>query len=111
LLIANGGATLHRSADGGATFEPISFEGPAGGLGCTAVVFDPTAPGVAYAAFFTGGRQPATFLFQSLDSGATWTLVEAPEIGSSLVLSLAVDDTGTLYAATRGGGIYKLEQP
>jgi photosystem II stability/assembly factor-like uncharacterized protein len=110
VLIADNG-TLTRSGDGGATFAPISFEGPAEALGCTAVVFDPTAPGVAYAAFFTSGRQPATFVFQSLDSGITWTLVEAPGIGSSFVLNLTVDDTGALYAATRGGGIYKLELP
>lgn len=109
VLIADNG-TLTRSGDGGATFEPISFEGPAG-LGCTAVVFDPTAPGVAYAAFFASGRQPATFVFQSLDGGVTWEPIEAPGIGSSFVLNLTVDDTGTLYAATRGGGIYKLELP
>ena len=110
VLAANVGHELARSVDGGATFEQVDFESP-DGLRVTAVIFDPATPGLAYAAFTAGGSHEATFLFQSVDDGVTWTQVYAEGIGNSFVLGLALDDAGTLYAATRGGGIYRLEQP
>lgn len=101
---------IFRSTDGGITFAPADIELPVG-VGVTAVVFDPTSPGVVYAAANGGGSDPVTLTFQSLDGGATWNPIDAGGIGNSSVLNLAVDDAGILYAATRGGGVYRLELP
>lgn len=106
-VLAYRGAIL-RSTDGGATFTPADIELPVGG-GVTTVAFDPTSPGVVYAAANGGGADPVTLTFRSVDGGATWNPLNAGGIGNSYVLSLAVDEAGALYAATRGGGVYRLE--
>jgi photosystem II stability/assembly factor-like uncharacterized protein len=104
------GTALQRSTNGGATFTPADIELPLG-VGVTAVAFDPASPGVVYAAANGGGADPVTLTFQSLDGGATWNPVDANGIGNSYVLSLAVDEAGAVYAATRGGGVYRLDLP
>ena len=85
---------LYRSVDGGANWIQVSSVAPNPPL----VVDGSTNPSTVYDGL----------LFRSVDAGVTWSS-ETPPPGpnpSSNLNTLAVDPTGTLYAAVAGVGIY-----
>lgn len=98
--LAPGG--VYRSDDGGATWSQSSA-----GLSPESAVldlaFDPATAGVVYAADFFGGA------FRSDDGGATWSPInDGLEVRA--LRALAVSDGGRhVYAATEGGGVYRLD--
>jgi photosystem II stability/assembly factor-like uncharacterized protein len=86
-LLAAGFSGLFRSEDGGATWEALDLQtGPLEPL-FYGVAFDPTIPGVAYAASSNEG------FLKSTDGGATWT----KKTGAPAQLwRMAVSPTGVL---------------
>jgi hypothetical protein len=98
---SGGSGSVARSTDGGRTWRFIST----GAGGTVFFAFDPTSPGVVYAAstdplLSTGG------IFRSLDSGETWKRFSrggAP--ASSACVILDNHRPGFLYAGGRGGAL------
>jgi hypothetical protein len=97
-----GGGAFFKSVDGGQTFELIST-GFTGGGGVSSFVIDPVHTNRLYAA------SPAPQgVFQSLDSGSTWSPIDAGLARDALrVWSVAIDPTGTyLHAITQDPGVF-----
>ena len=94
---------LYRSIDAGITWQPsargMSHEGQ-----ITSVVFDPTGSGqVIYAANYFNG------VYRSSDGGQKWSQINNGLLMRS-VSSLAISSDGLhLYAATEGGGVYRMD--
>jgi len=102
LLLAGNLAGLFRSADGGVTWSQASLAPQVSNL--AAFAFDPGQPGLVYAAW-KGGLGG---ILRSEDFGATWADISIAT-GLSLPLAasdLAVDSTGTVYAAI-SLGVYR----
>lgn len=101
-VVGLAGQGIFRSSDEGANWQRV-----AAGLNpeaiITAVVFDPAAPGVAYASDASSG------VYRSADSGATWEVIGAG-LDTRAIADLAMSADGRhLYAATEGGGVYRLD--
>ncbi|MEW6718267.1 MAG: hypothetical protein AB1345_12315 [Chloroflexota bacterium] len=94
---------LYRSVDGGQTWEP-SARGMNPEAQITSIIFDPTSLGeVIYAADLFSG------VYRSSDGGQTWSAVNNGLLMRS-VKALAISSDGLhLYAATEGGGVYRLD--
>jgi photosystem II stability/assembly factor-like uncharacterized protein len=84
-------ASLFRSEDGGATWSRVSLDPGTSAALFVSVAFDPSTPGVAYAASSMYG------IFKSVDGGLTWTRKQEglPPAGFSL---LQVAPSGAVYA-------------
>ncbi|MGD2115047.1 MAG: hypothetical protein PVG07_08340, partial [Acidobacteriota bacterium] len=97
---ASGG--LWRSADGGATWEPLFDDQPAASIGAVAV--DPTAPDVLWVG--TGEPTPRNSasvgngVYRSMDGGETWTRLglEGTERIARIVLDPRSPDTAYVCA-------------
>lgn len=85
---------IWRSTDDGGTWTAVLPE--AGGDG-TSVVFDPSSPGVAYAALGSYVGDTANGVYKSTDDGATWTQLLANPTGTLNIgrVSLAVGPPST----------------
>lgn len=88
------------TSDGGATwrFTPVAPDSPP----VFSVVLDPDDPQRILA-----GTRGGT-VFESLDGGATWHGLSRGLARGSLVNDLVFDPLGNLYAATLGGGVFRL---
>jgi photosystem II stability/assembly factor-like uncharacterized protein len=94
---------LYRSVDGGQTWEP-SARGMNPEAQITSIVFDPASPGeVVYVADLFSG------VYRSPDGGQTWMVINNGLLMRS-TNALAISSDGLhLYAATEGGGVYRLD--
>jgi len=98
--LENGGA--YKSVDAGASWQTASA-GMDPGASIRSIVIDPTNSQVVYAADLRTGvyrSDNGGTLWVQIDKGLTMRAVEALTISS---------DGGTLYAATEGGGAFRLD--
>src|SRR5262245_2760900 len=94
------GTGVLRSSDGGHSWSP-SNTGLTNPL-VSAIVIDPWAPTVLYAATAGGG------VFKSVDGGSSW-VPRNVGLGGLSVYSLAIDPQtpANLFAGLEGGGVYR----
>jgi photosystem II stability/assembly factor-like uncharacterized protein len=93
---------LFRSDDGGTTLQ-LSMEGMPLETRVGDIVFDPQNPQVVYASDHFSG------VYRSGDSGRTWRQINS-SLRTRAVNRLAISSDGLhLYAATEGGGVYRLD--
>jgi len=107
--IANGVA---KSVDGGATWDATNTGLPAANC-CASLALDPQNTNTLYVGFYYGG------VFKSVDGGLSWadtglprwdeTHIAVPVDSENPSPGLAIDpqQSGTIYAATPGSGIFK----
>lgn len=99
---ADGGLMI--SADGGQSWE-ISAAGLLPETSVVAVETDPAHPGVVYLG------SPNSGVFCSTDSGRGWTALN-DGLSTRAITDLALSSDGSvLYAATEGGGVWRLGIP
>jgi len=99
---------LYKSENGGKTFSILLDAND-----LRALLIDPRNPAVIYASttnFELSEGLVENRLVFSTDGGASWNDLSGGLPGA-IVLQLALDSTGALYAATAGSGIYKLSSP
>jgi photosystem II stability/assembly factor-like uncharacterized protein len=110
-LYAGTSAGVFKSTDGGASWN-ASRNGLPAYFPVFALAINPQSPSTLYAGIYGGG------VFESLDSSASWSAANnglasrsAIEHGmaNTLVMALAINpqNPSTLYAATRGGGVFE----
>jgi photosystem II stability/assembly factor-like uncharacterized protein len=93
---------LYRSDDSGTTWQP-SMNGMPPESHITDILFDPNDPQVMYAADSFSG------VYRSTDGGRVWRRINTA-LHTRAVNRLAVSTDGLhLYAATEGGGVYRLD--
>jgi uncharacterized protein (TIGR03437 family) len=93
---------VYKSTDGGATWQ-ISAAGMDPQSPVRDIVVDPTNAQIVYAGVLTSG------VFRSDDGGKLWRSVTSG-LSMRSVTALAISrDGGTLYAATYGGGVFRLD--
>jgi len=98
--LENGG--VYKSTDAGVNWQQVS-NGMDPLASVRDVAIDPAAPQVVYAADFRSG------VFRSEDGGKLWIAV-SKGLSTRAVKSLAISsDGGTLYAATEGEGVFRLD--
>lgn len=92
---------VYRSVDGGASWRlrPVAPEAPP----VFSLAFDPLDQRHLIAGSL--GRA-----FESRDGGLTWSELSAGLPSGATVADLAFDSAGELYAATSGGGVFRLER-
>jgi photosystem II stability/assembly factor-like uncharacterized protein len=97
------GRSLYISTDGGQTWKR-SMKGIVPEASISSIVFDPSDPNhKVYASDIFSG------VYRSTDGGNSWTLINNGLTMRS-INSLAISDDGLhLYAATEGGGVYRLD--
>jgi uncharacterized protein (TIGR03437 family) len=93
---------VYKSVDGGATWQTASA-GMDPGANIRSIVIDPTSSQVVYAA------EVSTGVYRSDDGGKLWVQI-SKGLTMRAVKALAISsDGGTLYAATEGGGVFRLD--
>lgn len=93
---------LYRSDDSGTSWQP-SMDGMAPEARVSDIIFDPKNTQVLYAADSFSG------VYQSTDNGRTWRKINS-ELNTRSVNRLTISEDGLhLYAATEGGGVYRLD--
>jgi photosystem II stability/assembly factor-like uncharacterized protein len=93
---------LYRSDDSGTTWQP-SMNGMSPEAHITDILFDPRDPLVMYAADAFSG------VYRSTDGGRLWRQINNA-LSMRAVNRLAISADGLhLYAATEGGGVYRLD--
>ena len=93
---------LYRSEDSGVTWQ-LSMNGMAPEARIQDIVFDPTDSQVLYSADSMSG------VYQSKDGGRFWRQINT-NLDKRAVRRLAISTDGLhLYAATEGGGVYRLD--
>jgi photosystem II stability/assembly factor-like uncharacterized protein len=93
---------LYRSDDGGTTWRQ-SMDGMTPEARISDIIFDPKNLQVLYAADSFGG------VYQSTDAGRTWRQINSA-LHTRAVNKLVISADGLhLYAATEGGGVYRLD--
>jgi len=113
LLGCEGG--VHRSVDGGATWELCrdGFPAPdrwAFGAPIGSLVFDPSRPGVVYAGIGRPrwGKGGTGSVYRSDDRGRTWRLCPRGEIPpEAIVMALDVSPNGSFILAATNQGLYR----
>ncbi len=102
ILAGYEGAGVYRSRDGGQSWQRTSAGLEPEAL-VSSVVFSPEDPQIVYAADRRAG------VYRSSDGGTTWSPLGAA-LGFRSVNALALSsDALHLYAATEGGGVYRLD--
>ena len=95
-------STLFRSADAGKTWKR-SANGLPAEAAITSIVFDPADPATVYASDGFSG------VYRSTNAGVSWKALNTG-LGMRAVNALAISRDGLhLYAATEGGGAYRLD--
>lgn len=95
---------LWRTTDAGEIWENISA-GMSSNAAILSIVFDPTDSQIIYAADLTSG------VYISKDEGQTWYVMN-DGLTTRAVTSLDISSDGSiLYAATSGGGVFRLGLP
>jgi len=100
-VFAIAGQSVYRSSDGGATWQPLLFNGIAGDAPLNAVTAGSTT-------IFVAGNSPTaiTAIFRSTDNGDTWV----PAAGTGLPLGTIINTfyfTGTkILAGLSSGSVY-----
>jgi hypothetical protein len=89
------------TADGGTTWHPGDLSPQPAFIG--KILPDPLVPHGFLAGTSTGA-------FASADGGATWSPLGIGLPGAFTQLSLDPSSPTTVYAATQGGGVYRLER-
>jgi photosystem II stability/assembly factor-like uncharacterized protein len=102
---AGGTTEILWTADGGTTWQVGDL--PLQPTAEPAVVANLLPDPLVLHGFLAGTSSGA---YASADGGATWTPLGAGQPGALTVLSLDPSSPNTLYAATQGGGIYRLER-
>jgi uncharacterized protein (TIGR03437 family) len=98
--LENGG--LYKTVDAGANWLPASF-GMAPEAAIRDILIDPTMPQVIYAA------DPRTGVYRSEDGSKSWVLINRGlRMRNVNALGLSSDGS-TLYAATEGEGVFRLD--
>ena len=93
---------VYKSTNGGTSWQPMSA-GMDPGAAVRDIVIDPTNTQVIYAADMLQG------VFRSEDGGKLWVqVIRGLTMRTVAALSLTADG-GTLYAATDGGGVFRLD--
>lgn len=92
VVVATQGTSLTRSADGGASFQPVGAN--LGTVNVCAIAFAPSSPGTVYAIDCVAAKSRQ--VLRSTDAGATWTRGafvpdELGGFGDSGAVALAVD--------------------
>jgi uncharacterized repeat protein (TIGR01451 family) len=97
---------LYRSADGGATWQPLLDErqAPFDDKDLAFVAVDPAGEVFVGSFDFTSGRRS---LWRSADGGATWGLADPGVFGDVTVLAIAPSDPGERYLGTQNGRLYR----
>jgi len=91
-----------KSENGGDSWQNIS-SGLSPEASVRSIVIDPTQPTIVYAADIQTG------VYRSIDSGATWQQIRHG-LKVKAIHGLAISGDGqTLYAATEGNGVYRLD--
>jgi photosystem II stability/assembly factor-like uncharacterized protein len=94
--------SLYRSTDAGKTWKRSASGLPAEAR-ITSIVFDPSDPATAYASDSFSG------VYRSTNAGVGWKALNTG-LGMRAVNALAISSDGLhLYAATEGGGVYRLD--
>jgi photosystem II stability/assembly factor-like uncharacterized protein len=103
VLVGLQNRALYRSTDGGVSWRR-SAQGMNPEARITSVVFDPSSSGeVVYAADLFSG------VYRSTDGGRSWSVINSGLVTRS-VNALAVSADGLhLYAASEGGGVFRLD--
>jgi uncharacterized protein (TIGR03437 family) len=101
VIYAMTGGTIYRSTDSGGTFVNAGLS-----VGIADIWPDPTRAGAFYASGVDSSRN--AIMSKSVDGGATWTAVTAPNLPNSRFLTvrgLAVDphNASNIYAVMGGG--------
>jgi len=104
--VAGGVGSVFESADGGATFDSVLYQGAAGDI-ITSVEIARSDPRVVYVALTDPDQHPK--LARTADAGAHWTVNElSSDLGTGLARIIAVDpddaDTVFLRWSSEGGG-------
>ncbi len=97
------GGGLWKTADGGATWEPLTDDLPDLAVGAVAVA--PSAPDTIYLGTGEPTGMPGIGLLTSSDGGATWRLPAAVIANSFYRLSVHPEDPRDVVAATDSGGL------
>jgi uncharacterized protein (TIGR03437 family) len=93
---------VYKSVDAGASWQTASA-GMDPGASIRSIVIDPTSSQVVYAADLSTG------VYRSDDGGKLWVQI-AKGLTMRAVKALTISaDGGTLYAATEGGGVFRLD--
>jgi photosystem II stability/assembly factor-like uncharacterized protein len=93
---------LYRSDDDGTTWRQ-SMAGLAPESRISDIIFDPKHPQLLYAADSLSG------VYQSTDSGRSWQQINSALHTRSVNRLVISTDSLHLYAATEGGGVYRLD--
>lgn len=93
---------LYRSTDGGQHWQP-SAAGLNPEASLTDILFDPKNPQVMYVADLHSG------VYRSKDGGLTWTPLNQGLLMRAVNRLAITSDGQHLYAATEGGGVYRLD--
>lgn len=104
VYVGTGSAAIFKSTNGGASWRSSSA-GLLPNADIRALLLDPTNSSVLWAGAAGNG------VYRSVDAGATWVLIDAGfrlRLPESLAIS---DDGGTVYAASWGDGVYRLDLP
>ncbi len=93
---------LQRSSDGGQTWQ-LAGAGLAPEANISSIVIDPTNPEVMYTSDRFSG------VFRSLDGGQTWQVINEGLLLRHVNALALTTDGRHLYAATEGGGVFRLD--
>ncbi len=95
-------AGIWKSEDGGESWKNMSIGMPAEAM-IHAIIIDPSNTNTIYAADMTSG------VYRSVDGGEFWQQINNG-LAMRAVLDLTISENGaTLYAATDGNGVYRLD--
>lgn len=102
MLAGADGLGVYSSHDGGTTWEPSSTGLEANGS-LHDILFDPAGSAVVWVSDVLSG------VYRSTDGGLTWTPI-SPGLSTRATTGLAISADGRhLYAATNGGGVFRLD--
>jgi photosystem II stability/assembly factor-like uncharacterized protein len=108
LYAGTAGSGVFQSTNSGGSWTAINT-GLVNGAIVGPLVIDPTTPTTLYAGTNAFGVSGGSGVYQSTNSGASWTAIGSGLPLDVIVASLVIDPTTptTLYAGTNGSGVYR----